>query len=145
MMKKLLAVVAVLVVATGALLAGCSENTASMGTGAAPLSEAERVDAENAASGAAASDSVSSGVTPEFKKMMDEYEAFVDEYVAFMESYDADASSAESLERYSSYMAQYAETAAAIEAVDQESLSEADAVYYIEVTSRVSSKLLSVL
>lgn len=144
MMKKLLAVVAVFAVATGALLAGCSDKTASMGTGAAPLSEAERVDAENA-SGTAANDSSSTGVTPEFKKMMDEYEAFVDEYVAFMKPYDADASSTESLDRYSSYMAQYAETAAAIEAVDQESLSEADALYYIEVTSRVSSKLLSVL
>lgn len=87
----------------------------------------------------------SAGVTPEFKQMMDEYEAFVDEYVAFMQSYDPSSASADSLVRYSSLMAQYAETMAAIEAVDEETLSEADAVYYAEVTARIASKLSAVV
>lgn len=88
--------------------------------------------------------SVSLGVTPEFKKMMDEYEAFFDEYIAFMQSYDESASSADLMMQYSSYMAQYAETMAAVQAVDQESLTEADAVYYTQVMARIAGKLATV-
>lgn len=110
---------------------------------AAPQGQASEVASQASATESTAGESAG-GVTPEFKRMMDEYEAFFDEYVAFVRSYDPNAASVESMARYSSLMTQYAETMAAMEAVDQEQLTEADAVYYAQVTARIYSKLTEV-
>lgn len=83
------------------------------------------------------------GVTPEVKEAMDSYEAFFDKYIEFMQVYEESESTAELMLEYADYMAQYAEMTEKIEAIDEDSLSTADQMYYIEVMSRVSQKLLA--
>ena len=87
-----------------------------------------------------------SGVRPEFKEIMDSYEAFFDEYIDFMEKYiNADADDLVVLmDDYADYMAKYAETIKKMEAVENEEMSTEEAIYYAEVTSRITKKLLEV-
>ena len=77
--------------------------------------------------------------------MLDDYEAFMDEYIEFMERYsEADESSVSAmLLDYLSYLSEYAELVEEIEALDTEEMTDADLLYYTEVTLRVSSKLLN--
>ncbi len=85
------------------------------------------------------------GVTPEFKEAMDSYEAFFDEYVDFMKAYQESGDAASMLAQYSDYMAQYSETMQKINGIDSDSLSEADALYYAEVSARIASKTAELL
>lgn len=82
------------------------------------------------------------GVSPEFKAYMDSYEAFFDEYLDFMESADEDEDGFGYLLRYAAMMERYVEVMDSLEAVDEEALSTADEVYYLEVLSRINRKLL---
>lgn len=84
---------------------------------------------------------VSAGVTPEFKATMDSYEAFIDKYVEFMKNYDTMDTS--QMLQYLSILSEYTDFAKKIDAIDEDSLSDADYAYYLEVTTRVSQKLLS--
>ncbi len=82
-------------------------------------------------------------VTPEFKEMMDSYEEFFDEYVELMNK----VSTADSMEmvelmgKYSEYMQKYTEIMEKMDAINQEELSVADALYYTEVTTRIYQKM----
>lgn len=90
--------------------------------------------------------SKSDGIRPEFKEAMDSYEAFFDEYIAFMKEY-ANAGPENVLDMmgdYTEYLKQYAETMEKMEALDNGELSTAEALYYAEVTGRISKKLLEV-
>ncbi len=81
-------------------------------------------------------------VSPDLKEALDSYEAFMDEYVEFMERYADSDDTTSMLNDYLSYLQKYSELMAKIEAIDANSLSAADYAYYIDVTSRVSKKLL---
>ena len=82
-------------------------------------------------------------VTPEFKETMDAYEAFYDEYMAFMEKYnDENADKTAMLDDYYKYMDRYNDYMIKIGNIDSKTLSEADNIYYLIVTQRVSGKLL---
>ena len=83
----------------------------------------------------------STGVSPAFKKSMDDYAAFMDKYVDVMKRYKASPSDATVMSEYAEFMKKYAEFTESIKKVDQSSLSTADAAYYLEVTSRVTKKL----
>lgn len=83
----------------------------------------------------------SAGVSPAFKKSMDDYAAFMDKYVDVMKRYKASPSDAKVIAEYAEFMKKYAEFTESIKKVDQSSLSAADAAYYLEVTSRVTKKL----
>lgn len=83
----------------------------------------------------------STGVSPAFKKSMDDYAAFMDKYVDVMKRYKASPSDATVMAEYAEFMKKYAEFTESIKKVDQSSLSTADAAYYLEVTSRVAKKL----
>ncbi len=85
-------------------------------------------------------------IRPEVKEFLDSYEAFMNEYVEFMQKYqDSDAGSAASmLMDYYSFFARYAEFEEKIDAFEESDLTNAELAYYIEVTSRVSQKLLSI-
>ena len=87
-----------------------------------------------------------SGVTPEFKEMMDAYEAFFDEYIEFMQKYaGADSVSALGMAAdYADYMSRYVETMQKLEALDQSELSNADLLYYTDVYARIMKKLAAV-
>lgn len=88
-----------------------------------------------------------SGIRPEFKEMMDSYEAFFDEYIAFMAKYkEADGTAALSmLSDLSDYMAKYTDYMSKLDAIDQDDLSPEEALYYLEVSTRIMQKLSSSL
>ena len=85
-------------------------------------------------------------IRPEVKEFLDAYEACMDEYVDFMQKYmNADpASMVSMLGDYYSILARYTEFAEKIDAFDENELTNAELVYYLDVTNRVSRKLLSV-
>lgn len=82
------------------------------------------------------------GIRPEFKAAMDSYEEFFDDYVAFMKSYMEDPFSM--MGEYASMMMQYTETMAALDAIDDGTLSNEEAIYYAEVTLRINQKLMEI-
>ena len=85
------------------------------------------------------------GVTPEFKAQMDEYEAFFDEYVEFMQKYAASDNPVALMSEYLEFMQKYTKAMEALDAIDENTLSDADSLYFAEVTLRIDEKLLSVL
>lgn len=89
--------------------------------------------------------SSSDELRPEFKQAMDSYEQFFDEYISFMERYKAsDGTDLGLLADYASYMQKYSEMMEAMDAWDEQEMNQAELAYYIEVTSRISQKLLAV-
>ena len=82
---------------------------------------------------------------PELVKFLESYEAFVDEYVEFMQAYMKNPTDLNLLMRYSSILAEYAKFTEAVDKYDTEDMSEADALYFAEVTLRCSQKLLKAL
>lgn len=87
----------------------------------------------------------SNGIRPEFKEAMDSYEAFFDEYVAFMETYMDSNDPISMMGDYTEMMLQYVETMGELEDIDEEELSEAEALYYAEVMLRINQKLLEIV
>lgn len=73
---------------------------------------------------------------------MDDYEKFVDSYIAFMKKYNSSSNQTSLAADYAKYISDYADLAAEIEAIDEDSLSAADLKYYTDVTTRVSKKLI---
>jgi hypothetical protein len=86
-------------------------------------------------------------IRPEVKDFLDSYEAFMDEYAAFMQRYmNADGNTMLSmLGDYYSMLERYTDFAEAIDDMDESEMTTAELAYYIEVTSRVSQKLLRVI
>lgn len=84
----------------------------------------------------------SDGVTPELKAYLDSYEAFMDEYIDFLVKYTENPDDFTLIAEYAQMQIKYADFAKAIEEYDQDEMSDADLAYYIEVTSRVSQKML---
>lgn len=91
---------------------------------------------------AAEADSDSGAIRPEFKSAMDSYEAFMDEYCAFMKKYSENPSDLGLLADYAEYMKKYADAVKDFEALDNNEMNAAEAAYYVEVSARVSKKLL---
>ena len=113
-----------------------------------PLADSSEEGAQSAAAEAineAAEEATDSGaVNPEFKEMLDSYEAFMDEYVEFMQNYQNSDDTLSMLQQYTDFLQRYSDYMQKIDDIDTDSLSAADYAYYIEVTSRVSQKLLTV-
>ncbi|WP_295859415.1 DUF6591 domain-containing protein [uncultured Oscillibacter sp.] len=78
-------------------------------------------------------------IRPEFREALDGYDAFFDEYCTFMQMYEADP---ELLAGYAQFMRRYADAMAGMETLDDGEMNDAEMRYYIEVTSRISQKLL---
>lgn len=85
-----------------------------------------------------------SEISPEFKEAMESYEAFFDEYIAFMNEYADSNDTSAMLVDYLSYLEQFSETMEKLDAIDENELTTAEALYYSEVMSRISQKLLTV-
>lgn len=83
-------------------------------------------------------------ISPEFKEAMDSYEAFFDEYCEFMKKYNNSEDTTSMMADYASYMTSYAETMEKMAAIDEDKLSDAEVMYYAEVSARISQKLLEV-
>ncbi len=88
--------------------------------------ESESVTAEN-------------GIRPEIKEAIDSYEEFVDEYCSFMESYDATDFSL--LSKYAALLSKEAEMTEKFDSLEKD-LTDAESLYYTEVSLRCSQKLL---
>lgn len=80
-------------------------------------------------------------IRPEFKEMLDSYEAFFDEYIEFMELYEQNPGDLTLLTKYMEYMTQYADVMEKLSAVEDEEMSDAELLYYIEVNNRITRKL----
>ena len=79
------------------------------------------------------------------KAFLDSYEAFVEEYVLFMKKYMADPTNVSSmLKQYTEIMEKYNAFAEVIDKLDSAEMSEADALYYLEVTTRCTEKMLKI-
>lgn len=84
------------------------------------------------------------GMRKEFKEAMDSYETFFDQYVAFMQKYQAAPGDLSLLGDYAKFLAQYSDMMSKMDEWDDGTLSNTELSYYIEVTSRISQKLLTV-
>lgn len=84
------------------------------------------------------------GIRPEFKEAMDAYEAFYDEYCAFMKKYMANPTDLSLLGEYSGMMQEALDVDEAFARWESEDMNSAELSYYLEVTGRVSQKLLDV-
>ena len=98
---------------------------------------------EQAQSGETSAQGESGAVSPDVREMLDSYEAFMDEYIDFMQRYKDSGNTAAMMNDYLSYLQRYSDFIAKVNAVDSSSMSAADAAYYVEVTTRVSQKLLN--
>lgn len=85
-----------------------------------------------------------SGVSADFKAMMDGYEAFMDKYVSFMLQYKNSNDAIGMMGEYADIMAEYSDYMSKVNAVDTKALSAADYAYYIDVTARIAKKLVSI-
>lgn len=86
----------------------------------------------------------SSHVNPELKAFLDEYEAFMDKYVEFMQKYKNSTDTLSMLAEYADMMTQYTTYMQAVNDYDSSTMTTADSLYFLEVTTRVSQKLLEV-
>ena len=85
-------------------------------------------------------------VDPEFKEALDQYEAFINGYCDFLEVYlNADTDTQLSMmEDYTAWMSQYTEVMDAVRTLDarQDEMTPAQLSYYVEVTARVSQRMI---
>lgn len=81
-------------------------------------------------------------IRPEIKEAIDSYEAFVDEYCAFMTEYTI--SDLTKLGTYNELLKKEVEMSKNFEALENEDLTEEEAVYYADVSLRCSQKMLDV-
>lgn len=99
----------------------------------------------SASSSSASASSASSGeVSVDLKEWLDSYEAFVDEYVEFMKNYQESGDAMSMLSDYTDYMQRYSEFLDKANKLDTSKMSAADYAYYIDVTTRISKKILEV-
>ena len=109
------------------------------------LTTTEEPTQEPADTGANDTTDVPAGVTPEFKAQMDEYEAFFDEYVEFMQKYAASDNPVALMSEYLDIMQKYTKYMEALDAIDESTLSDADALYFAQVNLRIEEKLLAAM
>lgn len=84
-------------------------------------------------------------IRPEIKEALDAYEAFMDEYIAFMEKFENSDDTLSLMTEYLDYLQKYADAMEKIGALETDDMTEAESLYYAEVTLRVSQKLLDSL
>ena len=61
-----------------------------------------------------------------------------------MKTYNSSDDTTSMLNDYTEYMTKYVEMMEQMEAIEDDDLSEAEALYYAEVTARISQKLMEV-
>lgn len=155
-------IILVLIIVIGAIGAACgnsktkaskgsdSETSVSINPGTAlqtpsadsqtPTSQAAVPSAPPAETAAPAAAS-QNGIRPEIKEAIDGYEAFVDEYCEFMKTYNS--SDVTMLLKYTELLSKEIELSEKFEEIDDKDLTDAEALYYSEVSLRCSQKLLT--
>lgn len=84
------------------------------------------------------------GMHRDFKEAMDSYEEFFDEYVAFMKKYENSDNPMSMFSDYTKFMSQYSETMQKLDEWKSKDLNTKEAAYLLDVTNRISKKLLEV-
>ena len=84
----------------------------------------------------------SSGVSQDFKDMLDAYEEFMDEYIEFMKLYNQNPTDAELMSKYFDILTEYTQYASTISKLENSEMTDEEAAYYLEVVNRVNQKLL---
>ena len=129
-MKKLIAMLIVIALTLGLVGCGGAQSSAEVSSSIHEVEEVEEIEE----------------VDPEFKTALDQYEAFIDGYCDFLEVYlKADTNAQLSMmEDYAEWMSQYAEVMDAVRTLDacQDEMTPAQLSYYIEVTARVSQRMI---
>lgn len=90
------------------------------------------------------SSSSASTVTPEFKEKLDGYEEFFNEYIKFLTAYNKASDRTEMVSQLADYDARREDVTSKLNSIDKSTLSKADALYYEDVTYRISKKLDSI-
>lgn len=122
--------------------ASATEETDTSETEDATEEATDNATEEADVTGEADSESTDTGlVDPDLKAFLDSYEAFIDKYIEFMEKYDNSDDTVSMLADYTDYMSKYADFTQKLDAYDSDSMSPADAAYYLEVTTRCAAKL----
>lgn len=84
------------------------------------------------------------GLRPEFKEAMDSYEAFYDEYCDFMVKYKANPTDMKLITEYGDMLIKLSQMQEAFDAWEDEDLNDAELKYYLEVTNRITQKLIDI-
>lgn len=84
------------------------------------------------------------GIRPEFKEALDSYEAFFDKYCDIMKKYMENPLDMSILTEYYEYVEKAEEMDEKLEALDDEEMSDEELEYYLEVTARVTTKMLEI-
>lgn len=87
-------------------------------------------------------DELVDGVRPKFKEAMDSYEAFYDEYCEIIKKYTANPTDMELLTSYLDILAKSVEMTEKFEAWEDDEMNDAELRYYMDVTNRITQKLL---
>lgn len=129
-MKKVVAMLIAIILAMGLVGCGGAQSSAEASSSSPAVEETEEIEE----------------VDPEFKAALDQYEAFIDDYCDFLEAYlKADTDTQLSMmEDYAAWMSQYAEVMDAVRTLDacQDEMTPAQLSYYVEVTARVSQRMI---
>ena len=129
-MKKLIAMLIVIALTLGLVGCGGTQSSAEVSSSIHEVEEVEEIEE----------------VDPEFKAALDQYEVFIDGYCDFLEVYlKADTNTQLSMMAdYAEWMSQYAEVMDAVRTLDacQDEMTPAQLSYYIEITARVSQRMI---
>lgn len=85
----------------------------------------------------------SKAIRPDVKEALDSYEQFFDEYCEFIKKYEEADQPFSMLMDYLSFMQSYTDAMVKLEAMEDD-LNDAELVYYMQVTGRITQKLLEV-
>lgn len=101
---------------------------------------------EDSSASASGSSSNGSGVTPEIKEALDSYESIMNSYCDFMEKYQSASATdlVSMMGDYTRMLGEYSDAMTALSKIDENSLNSTDLAYYMEVTNRVTQRLLKV-
>lgn len=106
----------------------------SDGTTISRSNEEEKITEESAVTS-------SKEISSEFKSAMDSYEEFIDEYVSILKKYQKNPNDSAILKKYLGYIEKYDKVEENFEKWDSNTMTTAEAEYYIEVQNRVTEKL----
>lgn len=80
-------------------------------------------------------------IRPDVKEAIDSYEAVMDEYIAFMEKYESSDDTVGMMVQYYEILKKMNDMSEKFDALGDKELTDAEALYYYEVSVRVSKKL----
>lgn len=88
--------------------------------------------------------STSNDIRPEFKAALDSYEEFFDDYCDIMKKYIENPLDMSILTEYYEYIEKAEEMDEKLDALDDDEWSDEETKYYLEVTTRVTTKMLEI-